>query len=194
MDQRLLLAIHNGWSHPWLDFFFAWISSSWFSIPAIASVLLILLSKYNKDGAKIMLALTIVVFVGDYFGALLKDMFAQPRPCAELQELVRLPKTYFEVTCESPLSGMPSNHALNWFTAALFISLILRSWNWLAALGSMAFLVALSRVYLGVHYPTQVLAGATLGVAYGLLCASLAVKYLPMGEYLPQRNRTHSNS
>ncbi|WP_455204110.1 phosphatase PAP2 family protein [Kaarinaea lacus] len=194
MDQRLLLAIHNGWSHPWLDIFFAWISSSWFSIPVIATVLLILFGKYNKDGVKIMLVLTIVVFVGDYCGALLKDIFAQPRPCEDFQNLVRLPQTYFEVSCESPFSGMPSNHALNWFTAALFISLILRSWTWLASLGSMAFLVALSRVYLGVHYPSQVLAGATLGIAYGLLCASLVVKYFPMGKYHPQGDKSHSNS
>ena len=163
-------------------------------MPVIATVLLILFRRYNKDGAKIMLALTIVVFVGDFCGALLKDIFAQPRPCAELRDLVRLPQTYFEVTCESPFSGMPSNHALNWFTAALFISLILRSWTWLASLGSMAFLVALSRVYLGVHYPSQVLAGATLGITYGLLCASLVVKILPMGEYLPQQNKSRSNS
>ena len=80
--------------------------------------------------------------------------------------------------CANGRRGMPSGHALNFFSAAAFLGLALRRRALTAALFAIAALVALSRVYLGVHYPSQALAGAALGAALGLIAAWLARRYL----------------
>lgn len=72
---------------------------------------------------------------------------------------------------------MPSNHALNYFLAASLL-LAATPWRfWRLAMPGVAILVALSRIYLGKHYPSQVLAGAAIGIALGLLAATALCYY-----------------
>ena len=81
---------------------------------------------------------------------------------------------------------MPSNHALNFFAAATFLGLLARRRSAWATLFTLAAAVGLSRVYLGRHYPSQVLVGAAIGVVAGLL-GWLIVARLPFGK----RARAH---
>lgn len=180
MDLQLLLWIHHDLAHPALDVFFAWLSqTTWFSLPLFGVILALLLHTHGKDGARLWAMLVLITIVGDQLGGLLKYLIAQPRPCASIPELVRVPQTIFTVNCSKHLNGMPSNHAWNFFAATLFIGWTLRSVTWVAVLGVIALLVSLSRVYLGVHYPSQALTGALLGAMYGLLVARVALQYLP---------------
>jgi 3-deoxy-D-manno-octulosonic-acid transferase len=79
---------------------------------------------------------------------------------------------------------MPSNHALNFFLAASFLGVVLRSWKWGITFGLIAFTVALSRVYLGVHYPSQVLVGAIVGSLLGGLAALTVLHCSPLTNWL----------
>ena len=67
--------------------------------------------------------------------------------------------------------SFPSSHATNIFAAGALLSYTYRRWT--AVFLAIASGVAYSRVYIGVHYPSDILAGALLGVGYGLLVAFL---------------------
>lgn len=99
---------------------------------------------------------------------LFKNQFERLRPChvEELQDQIRLVKG----SCGGQY-GFVSSHASNTFGLAFFLGLLFRKkWPWLYyALLIWASLVAYSRVYLGVHYPGDILFGAI----YGTLCGTL---------------------
>ena len=86
----------------------------------------------------------------------LKDVFDRPRPSAvdpAVHPLVAVPHSF----------SMPSSHAATAFAAALAVGLVHSRLRW--PLLVLAALVSLSRVWLGVHYPSDVLAGAAIGAA-----------------------------
>ncbi len=183
MDQQLLLAINQGWASPGLDVFFAWISQSrTFSVPVLLGVLVFLGWRFGKVGIKFWLVTIVLVGLGDQLGVLLKYLMAQPRPCAELGDAVRRVDTLFHINCSQRLNGWPSNHALNFFLFATFSSYVLRWRGWMVGFVILAALVSLSRVYLGVHYPSQILSGALIGAALGLAEGWLALRYLSVAK------------
>lgn len=172
MDLDLLLVVNQGWASPALDAFFGWISQKkTFSLPLLVLILWLLWRREGRAGLRLWLLLIVCVLLGDAIGNGLKHLFGQLRPCAELPELVRLVMEPFRVGCAFKPTGMPSNHALNFFLTAAFLGVVLRSWRWGLILGVIALLVALSRVYLGVHFPSQVLMGSGFGLLLGALAA-----------------------
>lgn len=176
LDAQLLLAVNQGWAHPWLDALFGLLSSKWgFALPFLGVTLAGLFARHRRDGLWLGVSLVLVVLLGDAFGNLLKHLLAQPRPCLELAAQVRPPGP-----CGGGALGMPSNHALNFFAAAAFLAPLLWRWRSRLALVALAAAVGLSRVYLGRHYPSQVLAGALMGAAWGLGAAWIASR-LPFG-------------
>lgn len=108
---------------------------------------------------------------------LFKNQFERLRPCheQELQDQIRLVKG----SCGGKY-GFVSSHASNTFGLAFFLGLLFRrKWSWLYyGLIVWASLVAYSRVYLGVHYPGDILFGAL----YGTLCGTLL--FLVMDRWL----------
>jgi undecaprenyl-diphosphatase len=180
MDKTLLLWINQDWAHPWLDFFFAWISqTTFFSIPLIFVILGVFVYRFGLNGVKLWLLTVLVIAAGDQLGALIKSITSFMRPCAALPDLVRIPVSPFQIYCSHMLTAMPSNHALNFFAFAVFTSTILHSRPWAAGFFILAALVSLSRIYLGVHFPSQVLAGFLIGLTYGYAAAVIALKYVP---------------
>ena len=174
MDEALLVWTNQSWAHPWNDVLFSWVSDrSTFAFPLMAILLALSLKHYGRDGVRLWLALLALIIVGDALGNLLKHLWAQPRPCYVIAELLRLPNG----RCGPQLNGIPSNHALNFFAAATFMSFMTRSRGWALTLFCIALLVALSRVYLGKHYPSQVLTGAVTGTLLAYLAALIGVQY-----------------
>lgn len=121
------------------------------------AVVLLLLPKYRKAGATVAIALILEFLCCDI---LLKPLAARPRPCdvnTAVQLLIRHPGGF----------SFPSGHTGASFAAvsALFFG---KSSLWKPLL-PLAVLIALSRLYLYVHYPTDVLTGLVLGIAAGWL-------------------------
>ena len=180
MNEALLLWINQGWAHPSLDGFFDLISSRHaFALPFATLLLILFTWRWRKAGVQLWLVMLLVIGAGDAVGNGLKHLFAQPRPCYAMAAQVRQLHVAPGTPCGSNLSGMPSNHALNGFAVAAFLSLVLRRGLWGGILFAIAALVALSRVYLGKHYPSQVAVGAVIGTVWGLAGAWLGLRYLP---------------
>lgn len=201
MDERLLLWINQAWAHPLLDALFWWVSQRpWFSLPLAALLLGDGVRRCGwKAGGRLFLVLAVTVAVGDVLGNLLKGWFAEPRPCLILHEQLRSVGRTVSGPCGVELSGMPSNHALNFAAAATFIALATPWRSWRNVLFITAVLVGLSRIYLGKHYPSQVLAGVLVGAMVGWLAAwlatrSRAIPALPLPTVTTRGGASHSGT
>jgi membrane-associated phospholipid phosphatase len=97
----------------------------------------------------------------------IKHAVARPRPCIALSNVVE------RLGCTTS-GSMPSAHAANWFAATMIVFIFYPRKRWLTVpMVIMATAVAFSRVYNGVHYPGDVLAGAILGSGYAVAIAVL---------------------
>lgn len=180
MDRAIFLWINHGWSSPLLDPFFLWVSQTWtFSYPLLLIFLALWWRQYGRAGLYLWLVVIVTIGLGDAFGNQLKHHFDQFRPCFDMVGTAHYVGHAAGSTCTDSSSGLPSNHALNFFAAAAVITLVLRRWRWGIGLFGLAVLVAISRVYLAKHYPSQVFVGGVLGIGWGLLWGYLALRFLP---------------
>jgi undecaprenyl-diphosphatase len=169
-DEMILNWIHVGLSCQLSDSLFLWFSSrTAFSLPILFALLFVVVQREGWRGAGWWFSLILVIGISDQFGSLLKSLFSEMRPCALEESL-----TLKGLACNSVPKGMPSNHALNFYAASLFVVLTRPRWHgWHSLLLVAALLASLSRIYLAKHYPSQVVAGIFLGINLGAAAALL---------------------
>jgi undecaprenyl-diphosphatase len=167
-DIELFLFLNNLGTEQW-DEFWMFITNKFSFIPLY---LFLLYLTYRKIGLKSTL-ITLLVVVGliaatDQTSNLFKYGFERLRPChnPEIQELVRLVKA----RCGG-LYAFFSGHASNTMAVAFFFGLLLKkSFKYLhLVLVVWALFVAYSRIYIGVHFPLDILVGMLVGGCYGFL-------------------------
>ena len=139
----------------------------------------------GRTGRTVALLLIPVLLCADTISSkIIKELVGRIRPCGVLEHVHLL------VNCGTGKS-FPSSHAVNNFAVATLFSLYYRRWMW--AFAAWASLVALSRPAVGVHYPSDILAGALFGVLLALLLIAswrvLEKKLLPQGLTKESRNR-----
>lgn len=136
-----------------------------------AAVAIFLLARWGSKRAWILVGVGVLALGLTDLGAnLLKGLFERTRPCHVIPDVRLL------AGCTRSFS-LPSNHASNMFALATVAWLGCRRWRW--ALPVLAAGVACSRIYLGVHYPSDVIAGALWGSAVGCTCTWAASRIWP---------------
>jgi undecaprenyl-diphosphatase len=179
MDHSLFFLVNQGWANPVLDRVFLWISLWWgFGVPIGLLMLVAFRRRWHRDGTLLWFFLVAVLLAGEGGGRIIKLITAQPRPCYEMPGEVRQPDSRNQAPCSNGRGGMPSNHALDYFAGATLVAATFKSRRWAFACYGIASLAALSRIYLGKHYPSQVVVGAIIGVFWGFAAAALAKRKL----------------
>lgn len=169
-DTQLFLAI-NGWHNETWDGIMWWISGKTTWWPFYLLILGYLGWKNRGHLVFMLLFIGLIITMADQTSVhLFKNVFQRLRPCHQptLEGMVHL----VNQKCGG-LYGFISSHAANSFGVAMLVLLWLRKRWATAVMLSWALLIAYSRVYLGVHYPGDVLAGALWGAACGWLIYSL---------------------
>ena len=162
-DVGLLRFINLTLSNPVFDVVMPFLSGNVLFIPALILAMVTLICKGGRRGLVCVIMLVLILWMGDSLVCnTIKHATERLRPFNELPELhTRIGR--------SDSYSLPSSHAANWFSATAVLLLFYpRSWRFMLP---MACAVSFSRIYNGVHYPSDVLAGAILGTGYAFAAA-----------------------
>jgi undecaprenyl-diphosphatase len=173
-DTALFHWINSGWTNPVFDVLMPFARNKYAWIPLyILCLSWILFNFSTRNVAYIFLFVSVSIFASDTISSkLIKYQVMRPRPCHEQQ---MEPQMILRVNCGSGYS-FTSSHAANHFCLAAFLVTLfgryMKQWKhfwWL-----WAALISLAQVYVGVHYPLDILGGALLGMiiggSMGILC------------------------
>jgi len=168
LDVSLFLWL-NKFHTPFFDVLFERITNKFTWIPLYMFFLFLIIKKYGKQSVWYIMGAILAVILADQISVnFFKEIFQRYRPChnLEIKQMVHLIKNQ----CGGKY-GFVSSHAANTFAIATYMLLVLPLSNkWLKnTLVFWAALVSYSRIYVGVHYPADILAGSFLGVFCGLM-------------------------
>ncbi|WP_440871068.1 glycosyltransferase family 39 protein [Thermodesulfovibrio yellowstonii] len=172
MEREVLLFFHKTIANPLLDsimYFFT--DKGWMlSIPVFLFLMVFLLRQKNYLVALYLISsMTVGIFISDWLSDEIKFIFHRTRPCWEIdfRHIVGCTGSY----------SFPSNHVSNGFTIATIFLFFLRRYVSNSFLRKIFYIyisvvvisVSISRVYLGVHYPSDVIGAALIGIAVGTI-------------------------
>lgn len=175
IDQALLVAI-NSFHTPWADQLMWVISGKWTWIPLYLLLIILLCWRFGwKKGLCFVLCVAAAAGLSDFVSSgLIKHWVCRPRPTHEpaLEGLLHIVNNY-----RGGQYGFVSSHAANTMSCALLFSLIWKNWKATLPLMVWVALNCYSRMYLGVHYPGDILGGLIVGtvMALGFHRASVAL-------------------
>ncbi len=189
MDQQIFFLINHTWARPQLDYVMAAASSwdFWWPVLAVAGVLVLIFGGFRARAMLFCIGVAIGVTDGIVVDSL-KDIVGRPRPHEVLEgartlDLARatprflalgLPlKEEYSTPGILPPHGnsFPSGHAANNFALATVITIFYRRWGWLMYLP--ALIVSYSRIYVGSHWPLDVLVSVFIGTGLALVVVAL---------------------
>jgi undecaprenyl-diphosphatase len=172
-DKWLFIQLNSKHTNSFFDFILPYFRDSVFWAPLYIFILVFMAVNFGKKGLWWSLGFICTVALADMIGArIFKEGFERLRPCSD---------PYFYQNVRLLLKGcsgsysFTSNHAANHFGIATFMIVTLRSsiGAGMYALYIWAAFIAYAQIYVGVHYPLDILGGAGLGTLAGLLTATI---------------------
>lgn len=172
LDEQILL-FFNSHHSIFMDQAMTLITGKWIWIPLYLLLIDMLFKKLGpKYAALTLLAVVIAIVMTDQICAsVIRPYIGRLRPCNPdnpISEYI----TLVNGICPGGYSW-PSCHAANTFALATLLSCVMRSRIFTACIFFWAIIVSLSRLYVGVHYPTDLLCGAAFGSAFGFLALQI---------------------
>ncbi|WP_339923211.1 phosphatase PAP2 family protein [uncultured Cyclobacterium sp.] len=178
-DEQLFLFL-NQIHASWLDPLMLAITGKYIWIPLYAFLLYLIFREYKGNGLWYLVGLIIVIWMADQFtSGFMKPYFERLRPCHD----PRWQDIILNYSGCGGRYGFASSHAANTFALAAFLYKVgknrIPGFSWLFL---WAAIVSYSRIYLGVHYPLDILVGASIGVFIGWLIYWATVKVKTLWE------------
>ena len=185
IDAEALLAV-NGMYSSFQDALWWMVSAKWSSALLVLSLLWILIHKNRRHALLVLAMVALAVLLADQVSSgLIKHLVERLRPTHDpsLENAVHIVNGY-----RGGMYGFVSSHAANFFAIATLVSFIMRHRLIVMALYGWGLAQCYSRMYLGVHYPGDILGGIIVGVLAGWLVWRLMcwIQYrwrLPEGHY-----------
>ncbi len=172
LDRELFVIINSKWTNPLFDAIAPFVRNSINWVPLYLFIILFATLNFKVKGVWWVIFFLVTIGLGDMTGTyVFKYGFERIRPCnnPDLTEHLRL-----LVRCPSGF-GFTSNHAVNHFGMATFLFITFRhlfkKWMLLAFL--WAGIIAYAQIYVGVHYPADIICGALVGMIYGIFTGTL---------------------
>jgi undecaprenyl-diphosphatase len=178
LDTQLLLLVNHGAANALFDVLMPALTSHGYLLilPFLLYMIVSSADRMDAQGKRFLSTAlwTIAIsssafFFAEWVEAVVKNAVARERPCTAIEGIrliVGCPKSY----------SLPSGHAISSFAFAVPLFVLSREYmtmQWRLYPVALASAIAFSRMYLGVHYPTDVLAGAMLGAGIGMLLSVL---------------------
>ena len=173
LDHELFLFLNNLGSTAWDDFW-NFITNKWSSIPLYAVLLYLIYRSFGLKGMAVTLVMVAgLITITDQLANVFKAGFERARPCG--QEGVMEYARFVAVRCGK--YGYFSAHAASSAALTMFLGFAMRPHypKLLYFLIFWALMVAYSRIYVGVHYPLDILTGFLIGGGFGFLFYKLQV-------------------
>ncbi|MDH5379261.1 MAG: phosphatase PAP2 family protein [Cyclobacteriaceae bacterium] len=176
IDKDLFLKLNEIHS-PFFDTLFFALSGKLIWVPFYLFLIYLIYKFYKKKTLIWVLCIGISVGIADFTASgILKPTVERLRPSRnpDLQEQVHIVNNY-----RGGIYGFASSHSANTFALATFFFLLLRrKMKYTSLLFLWAFVVSYSRIYLGVHYPGDILAGMLIGIGAAFLVYSTAKRFI----------------
>ena len=165
-DEQLFLFLnsqHHNWLDPWMNLLTE--KLTW--IPLYAVFLFLIIKHFKNSSVWILAGIGLAILIADQTASgFMKPFFERLRPChdPDLEGLV------FNYGGCGGMYGFVSSHAANTFALAIYLNLVFREkLNGFAWLYLWAAVISFTRVYLGVHYPSDIIIGGLVGLLAGWL-------------------------
>lgn len=171
-DYTMMTTINRDWQLPFFDTIALFIRESTFWVPLYVFLLLLMTMNFGRTGFWWVAALLGLVALTDLISShVIKEILYRPRPCRD--EVMAHEIRFLAKTCGMN-GSFTSSHATNHFAIAMFIYQTLKQkTGWVALAFLWAAAISYAQVYVGVHYPFDVLGGALLGAIFGYIAARL---------------------
>lgn len=179
IDKELFFLINGEWTNSFLDWIMPLLRDKYFWTPVYVFLVVFFLSQYRWKGFALIALVLLAFGLADFTSAsIIKPAVERLRPCNDLDLAGQIRVL---VNCGSGFSFV-SSHAANHFAISfVLIGLYYRKWKWVFPLCfCWALVVSYAQVYVGVHYPLDILCGAILGILIGLLVARLEKAVYPI--------------
>jgi len=183
LDKELFKLINYTWHNSFFDFLMPWLRDAEMWAPLYFFLILLMAINYKRQGWWWIAFFISTVVITNYVSSnLIKGNIARVRPCSnpEFAGWIRILVGYIPMN-----SSFVSSHAANHFGLAVFSYLTLRNQfgKWMLLFFLWAFLISYAQIYVGVHYPTDVLGGTIVGLLIGYITAKLFNKYFGLQQH-----------
>lgn len=190
IDADVLLAV-NGLHDMFQDAFWWMVTAKWSSLLLVLALAWILLHQNRRHALLVLAMLVLSILVADQVSSgLIKHLVERLRPTHDpsLESMVHVINGY-----RGGLYGFVSSHAANSFAIATLLALVMRHRVVTLSMFTWALLQCYSRVYLGVHYPGDILGGIIVGVLAGWLVWQL-MRWIERRWRIPQGHYTRPDA